>query len=264
MKIVLANQFKNEQRRLKEWLLYNKALGVTDFILVDDYSTDESVKIIKSIKGITVHILPSLTEKTGYSGSADTNVYAGISHLAQNIVKNYKQIHKYCLDVYGKNVYLGFFDVDEFIFYKDYGTKSLLSVIQENIKDKPVMCLGSLEVNSDMFSLSKDEWLTQQTTTAMSFESKFQGTRKDTVKSFQNLSYNNLSVFYKTSERLYGHHVHSGGVPPELCSFTPLETCAFLHYRMPIYHPEINKILCNTSYETVKQISTDAMKSENL
>lgn len=263
MKIILANQFKNEQLRLKEWLLYNKALGITDFILVDDYSTDESVNIIKNIKDITVHILPSMAEKTGYSGSVDTNVYAGISHLAQNMVMNYKQIHKYCLNTYGKEVYLGFFDVDEFIFYKEYKSKPLTSIIQENIKDNPVLCFGSLEVNSDLFDLNKSEWITQQTTTAMSFQSKFEGTRKDTVKAFQNLSYNNLNIFYKTSERLYGHHIHSGGVPSDLCSFARLEDCAFLHYRQPIYHPEINKKLCNTSYGIVKEISNKALEYIN-
>jgi hypothetical protein len=178
------------------------------------------------------------------------------------MVKNYKQIHKYCLDVYGKDTYLGFFDVDEFIFYKKYKEKSLISVIEENIKNKPVMSLGSLEVNSDFFDLNKPEWITQQTTKAISFENKCKGTRKETVKSFQNLSHN--SVFYQSPDIMYGYHIHYGGVTPDLCSFIPLEECAFLHYRMPIYHPEINKPLCTATYEIVKDISNNALIGEKL
>lgn len=262
MNIVLCNQFKNESLRLKEWLLYNKQLGINDFILIDDHSTDNSVKVIKSIKGINVHILQSQTEKLDYESSKDTDVYAGISSLAKNIIQNFKIAHNYCLQKYGTNTYLGFFDVDEFIFYKNYESVKLVNLIEKLIQDKPVLSVGSLEVDSNLFQVT-GEWVTQQTTKAVSFDNKKISTRADTVKSFQNLNYPDLSIFYKSPINLYGYHIHYGGVSPSECSFSPLEECAFLHYRKPMYHPHINAKLCVADYKQVKQISTQAKQYLN-
>jgi hypothetical protein len=241
MKIVLCNQFKN------------------DFILIDDYSKDNSIEIIKSIKDINVHILKATTPETSFENSKDTNAYAGISSLAVNIIKNFQRAHKFCLEIYGNDVYLGFFDVDEFLFYPEYPNKKIIEIIDNNFDNKPVLCVGSLEVDSDLFDLNK-EWITQQTTRGMSFKTKFEGTRRETVKSFQNLKYNDLSIFYNIPIHLYGHHIHHGGVEPKNCNFLPLETCAFLHFRKPMYDPDINRKLCNTNYELVKQISDEAIK----
>ena len=52
MNIVLANQFKNEQNRLKEWLAYYKELKICDFILVDDHSSDNSLNEISKESAI--------------------------------------------------------------------------------------------------------------------------------------------------------------------------------------------------------------------
>lgn len=260
MKIVLCNQFKNESARLKEWLLYNKFLGISDFILIDDHSTDNSIEIIHSIKNINVHILKSQTQNLGYVNSNDTNSYAGNSDLAKNIIQNFKTAHSYCLSNYGKNTYLGFFDVDEFIFYKDYENIKITKIIESLIQDKPILCLGSLEVNSDLFSLESDEWVTQQSTNAISFENKKISTRAETVKSFQNLNYHDLSIFYKPPIKMYGYHIHYGGGLPSECAYAPLESFAFLHYRKPMYNPEINKKLCVQNYDIVKNISKKAKK----
>jgi hypothetical protein len=257
MNIVLCNQFKNESLRLKEWLLYNKCLGIKDFILIDDHSNDDSVEIINSIDGINVHILKSQTEVLHYENSKDTNNYAGMSNLAKNIITNFKMAHNYCLQKYGKNIYLGFFDVDEFIFYENYYCVNLVNLIERLMGDKPVLSLGSLEVNSDLFEVT-GQWVTKQTTKAISFDNKKISSRSETVKSFQNLNYSDMSVFYKTPMNLYGHHIHYGGVNPHECAFAPLEECAFLHYRKPMYHPEINKKLCTQEYKLVKNISEKA------
>lgn len=257
MNIILCNQFKNEALRLKEWLLYNKEIGVSNFILINDHSTDDSIDIIKSIKDITVHIINAKTPQTTFNNSRDTNSYQGDLTLAANLITHYRYAHNFCLNTYGRDTYLGFFDVDEFIFYPEYPNKNLLDIIENKFNNKPVLAIGSLEVDSNLFDVNVG-YITKQTTRAMSFENKSKGTRYTTVKSFQNLQYNDLTIFYKEPAHEYGHHIHHGGVRPDDASFMPLNECAFLHYRSPIYDPHINRPLCNIDYDKVKQISIKA------
>ena len=257
MNVILCNQFKNEALRLKEWLLYNKEIGVSNFILINDHSTDDSIDIIKSIKDITVHIINAKTPQTTFNNSRDTNSYQGDLTLAANLIINYRYAHNFCLNTYGRDTYLGFFDVDEFIFYREYPNKNLLDIIENKFDNKPVLCIGSLEVDSNLFDINA-RYITKQTTRAMSFENKSKGTRSATVKSFQNLQYNDLTLFYKEPLHEYGIHIHQGGVTEIHCAYMPLNKCAFLHYRSPMYNPDINRQLCNTDYNIVKRISITA------
>lgn len=258
MKIVLANQFKNEENRLEEWLLYNKALGITDFILVNDHSTDNSVKIIQSVKGVTVHILDSeyLPDNTMYS-SIDTHKYQNGGGVAGTIAKNFRRIHDFCLKTYGKEVYLGFFDVDEFIFL-DISKTTLLELIKTNIQNYAVLGISSTEVNCNTFNID-GSWLTLQNYTATSPKNQEISTRGGTAKSFQNLNYIDPTIFYRGHcSTDVGSIVHSGGVDISNIKYCPRESCAFLHFRKPMYSPEINRILCDTNYSYVKDIAMKA------
>lgn len=259
MKIVLANQFRNESKRLKEWLIYNKQLGIKDFILINDNSTDESLSVINSIKEIKVHVLNSERSNTKYYNSTDTNKYAGDSNLAESMIFNFKKAHEFCLETYGRNTYLGFFDVDEFIFFEKYKNKNLNEILYLG-KDFPSICLDSFEVNSDLFEIN-EKWVTQQTTVGISYENKNESSRKGVVKSFQNLNYSDINVFYKSELHMYGYHIHYGGVEPQNCFYMNSKICGFLHYRKPMYHEEINKVLCTQNFYLVKQISDDAFKN---
>lgn len=264
MKIILANQFKNESKRLKEWLLYHKFLGVNDFILVNDHSTDNSKEIIKNIPDITVHLLDSkLKEHTSFKSSEDTEKYMG-GGVPQIIFENFINIHDYCLKTYGKNVYLGFFDVDEFIYfnYKEY---SFLQIIKKYLNENAVLSLDNFDVDSDRFDLNKG-WVTQQTTRSMDFLNKKTTYRANTVKSFQNLNYNNLNVFKELLETPgchIGTYIHGGGVKQNYVSYADNNELGFLHYRKPMYELHKNKHLCNKDYEMVKQISNEALKYIN-
>jgi hypothetical protein len=257
MKIVLANQFKNEEKRLEEWLLYNKALGVTDFILVNDHSTDNSLNIIKNIKGITVHVLTSEypPDNRMYS-SIDTQKYANGGWVAGTIAKNFIKIHEFCIKKYGREVFLGFFDVDEFIFF-DTNKTTLLDLVKNNIENYPVFGLSSTEVNCDTFNVD-GSWLTLQNYVATSPETQAISTRGGTAKVFQNLNYPDLTIFYKNKNDV-GGIVHCGGVEMSQVKYYPRELCAFLHFRKPMYSPEINRKLCNTNYTHVKDIALKAL-----
>jgi hypothetical protein len=255
MKIVLANQFKNEEKRLEEWLLYNKALGITDFILTNDHSTDNSVNIINSIKGITVHILNSeYPPDNRMHSSIDTNKYQA-GYVAGIIGKNFVKMHNFCKEKYGKETFLGFFDVDEFIFF-DTNKTTLLNLIQNNIENYAVLSLSSTEVDCNTFNVD-GSWLTLQNHIAVSIENQAKCTRGSTTKSFQNLNYSDLSVFNKDKNNI-GAIVHSGGVEMSQLKYCPRELCSFLHFRKPMYSPEINRKLCNTNYPYVKDIAIKA------
>jgi hypothetical protein len=258
MKIVLANQFKNEQKRLKEWLLYYKSLGVCDFIFTDDHSTDDSLSIIKSISGINVDILKSEFEPDNkFFSSVDTDRYAG-TKVAGNIGENFIKMHDFCKKAHGNEVFLGFFDVDEFIFF-DTSKTSLLNLIENNIQNCPVLCLNSTEVDCNTFDVD-GSWLTLQNHKAVSRENAHLCTRVSTTKAFQNLSFQDSSVFIKhrKTKNNTGGFVHCGGVESHQINFYPRELCAFLHFRKPMYSPEINRKLCTKHYTWVDDIAKKA------
>jgi hypothetical protein len=256
MNIVIGNQFKNEQDRLEEWLLYYRELGIKDFILVNDHSTDNSVEIIKSIKDVNVNILNSQTNPLQFYNGNNTDKYRGNLQLAYNIILNFTRIHNYCLKHYGKNTALGFFDVDEFIFTN---TPDLVTnVIKKLIHENPVLSIYSLEVNSEKFDLNS--WVTLQTTESMSIENRLKSTRAGVVKSFQNLNFVEIIDFFNDYEPYdVGIPIHWGAtkIPRD---FPDTELLAFLHYRKPIYDPIINIPLCDKEYLKVKEISLSIKK----
>jgi len=255
MKIILANQFKNEEKRIQEWILYHKSLGIKDFCLVNDYSTDKSIELIKSIHDVNVDILNSdCPELLYFKNSEMTEIYKGNVLLAHNIITNFKKIHNFCLNKYGENIIIGYFDVDEFIFSNS--NYDVIETILKNIKDWPVLSLHSLEVDSTKFTLNS--WVTLQTTKAMSEKSKFKSTRATTKKSFQNLSLRSLCNNFNYYNLEIGSYIHNGGVPEDKTYTIPINELAFLHYRNPVYDPEINIPLCDTEYPIVTKIAKKA------
>lgn len=259
MIIVLANQFKNEEARLQEWLLYHKTLGITNFVLVDDHSTDRSVEIINSIKGINVDIIKSeFSPIQCFSNSKDTNRYAGNGSLAMNIAQNYKIIHDFVVKKYGTECYLGYFDVDEFIFSKN--NEDIIKILNDNAENYPTLMLSSLEVNSFKFN-TVDGWLTLQTTNSMSEENRQKSTRSETIKSFQNLKLKDQFNFFENIQYYnIGIFIHAGAIHPSKGKYINPNNLAFLHYRHPMYSPEINANLCDVDYDVVKQTSEKAKK----
>ena len=88
MNIVIANQFKNESRRIPEWLEYYRDRGITEFVLVDDNSTDNSLEAINSVKGVNVSVLKSDSTNLPFQNSLDTERYKGDVSLAESISRN--------------------------------------------------------------------------------------------------------------------------------------------------------------------------------
>ena len=92
MKVVLANQFKNEAHRIKEWILFHREQGINDYVLMNDNSSDNFKEQIDKIKNVNITVLNSEEPTTGYKNSENTQNYAGNVTLAHGISENFKKI----------------------------------------------------------------------------------------------------------------------------------------------------------------------------
>lgn len=276
MRIVLANQFKNEAHRLREWILFHKQQGIFDFVLMNDNSTDNFKEQISDIKNVNVTILDSQEATTGYKNSENTQNYAGNITLAHSISINFKKIMEYVKKELGDDVVLGYFDVDEFLF-------SETSTINESLefyKNFCMICVFSYEVDSTKFDPYKP-WVTLQSTRSFSDENRLLGTRKHTVKTFCNLRHEDKNLFFTipVSSLYYGGNIHTGGTPgsywnpnnleiyPEFqtenrCIFSDTKKLKFLHYRKPAYNLEHNIKYFDKDYSNVERISLKAKQNE--
>jgi hypothetical protein len=211
MRIILANQFKNESLRIVEWLEYHRDQGIHDFILVDDHSTDDSVEKIKSVTGIRATVLPSELPPLEFMNSQDTEAYRGNERLAKVIVLNFNKVFQYVKAHYDHNTALGFIDFDEFLF-SDASQQSVASLIAENIQPYAVMSVSSFEVDSRKFHVTSGPVL-QQTTRSMSVKSRALSTRNFVVKSFINFASPNLKYAYSSNQNEFWSQVHLSGMP---------------------------------------------------
>lgn len=211
MRIILANQFKNESLRIVEWLEYHRDQGIYDFILVDDHSTDDSVQKIQSVKGISAKILSSELPPLEFLNSQDTEAYRGNERLAKVIVLNFNKVFQYVRQHYDQDTVLGFIDFDEFLF-SDATHQSVANLIAENIKPYVVMSVSSFEVDSRKFNVA-DGPVLSQTTRSMSVKSRALSTRNFVVKSFINFSSPNLRYAYSSDQNEFWSQVHLSGMP---------------------------------------------------
>lgn len=211
MRIILANQFKNESLRIVEWLEYHRGQGIHDFILVDDHSSDDSVEKIKSVTGIRTKILPSELPSLEFLNSQDTEAYRGNERLAKVIVLNFNKVFQYVRQYYDRNTVLGFIDFDEFLF-SDASQKSVATLLAENIQSYAVMSVSSFEVDSRKFHVTNGPVLTQ-TTRSMSVKSRALSSRNFVVKSFINFSSPNLKYAYSSDQNEFWSQVHLSGMP---------------------------------------------------
>jgi hypothetical protein len=269
MNIVIANQFKNESKRIPEWLEYYRDRGITEFVLVDDNSTDNSLEAINSVRGVNVSVLKSDSSNLSYQNSIDTERYRGDTSLAHSMSLNFRKVHKYVLDKYETNTILGFFDVDEYIVGE---TSDLNKIIRETISQYLMVSLCSFEIDSDTIDLDSNTPLLKQTTRSTSTLGRTKCTRRNTIKSFANLSRDDSNVIFSAPIDRYGESIHACGVPSIIFDgmldhyanqpksdtdenvtdgrllLAQPKHLKFLHYRVPSYDLKINKPLFDTNH----------------
>lgn len=270
MRIVIANQFKNESKRLRDWLEYYRDRGVTEFVLFDDHSTDGSREVIESVDGIHAVVMNSPFDALSFHNGKDTEAYKGDVSLALAISSNFRIIHNFVKKNYGPNTLLGFFDVDEYIVGYD---KDLGKIIRSVASDWLMTSLCSFEIDSDYIDLNSDVPMIKQTTRTTSTINRTRCTRSTTVKSFINLGREDSNLAFSAPIDAVGESIHCCGIPSWHLYFNeknqsvrghyknqpqtddegysvdgrlllaPPNVLKFLHYRKPAYDLETNKPL---------------------
>ena len=84
--MIIITQFKNEEKRLKEWIEHHYWLGFNQFILYDDNSTDNSIDVIKNLQknGINIELYSVYSKSSMLMDRIIESANRGLS-----IAKNY-------------------------------------------------------------------------------------------------------------------------------------------------------------------------------
>ena len=123
---------KNQHADMKEWLTYHEMMGVSQFYVFDDQSTplmNDSLQGYIDNRLVTYHVVDATMR---YNGP-------------------YRQLSVYdrCLTDYGsKHVFMGFIDVDEFLFLRDPNVQSIPELLHD------YEAYGGLGVNWVLFGTS--------------------------------------------------------------------------------------------------------------
>jgi hypothetical protein len=117
--MIIITQFKNEELRLKDWIEHHYWLGFNQFLLFNDNSTDNSVKIIKSLQANNINILLySCNNISGYIERQLDSVNRGLQISAS----------------YEKEIPILITDVDEYLVSgkgKNYN-KNIIDIVSKN------------------------------------------------------------------------------------------------------------------------------------
>jgi len=128
--IHIVTQLRNESKRIEEWIKYHNRLGVSNFIIYDDNSIDNSKEIINKISNnYSIKLFDS--NKIGrYVNSDNPNEY-GIIDAVRRVVDSYNKGLLYIKQHYNENDWIAFIEVDEFLVpqKKDYGLLDIISNI---------------------------------------------------------------------------------------------------------------------------------------
>lgn len=112
--ISIAAIFKNEQPYILEWLAYHMALGIKDFYIADNGSSDGGSELLHNLDMI--------------------NVITRIEHPTVDNVPPQLDAYSKIMSLVDKNKWVAFIDADEFIFTNDFesGLDKLLPILNDD------------------------------------------------------------------------------------------------------------------------------------
>lgn len=117
--ICFASVIKNEADYLPEWIAFHALLGVSHFYLYDNGSTDD---------------LNAAIEASGFANCVTVLPWGTLHDRTQFVA------HNHAIATFGKDFrWMGFFDVDEFVFPVDANINLVAALSQ--FKDQPVVGL---------------------------------------------------------------------------------------------------------------------------
>lgn len=150
MILAIATMTKNQGGRLKEWINYHVKLGFNKFIIYLDNCTDNSYEILSNITEVDIII-----HKT-----SDLDV----SHQDSDWISRSHRMYNHTLRNYSHCDWIGFIEVDEFIFpqKEDVNVVEFLSNINSDClyinswdfkgpfdEEQPILCQSNLVWSDD-------------------------------------------------------------------------------------------------------------------
>lgn len=117
----ICTQYRNEENKLKPWILYHVEQGFNTFILYDDHSSDDSILTLKDIiQSYKINVIINQTDvkEKMYSNSLQTEEYQTDiplnKRIARSFLNGFDTFNKLNTSVEGKNKsFCAFVDVDE-------------------------------------------------------------------------------------------------------------------------------------------------------
>ena len=114
MRVAIAAIAKNEALYLREWLAYHVLLGISDFIIYDNESTDDTSVILREAQNCKII---TRTWDTVEGSSPQISAY-------NDIVKKYSSFYDFCF----------FIDIDEFLLpTADLNITTILSQLSSEV-----------------------------------------------------------------------------------------------------------------------------------
>jgi len=243
----ICTQYRNEANKLKPWILYHKEQGFNTFILYDDNSSDESIKICNNIAvnhnvNIILNQSDSKTETT-YSSSLQTEEYQKDVSLNKRIARSFLngfEIFKN-LSLNSNNSFCAFIDVDECLTTDS--TNNIVDVINNlfDIQKTNHLYAQSFDVDTSDLTTDIGVFLKEQTTyrwSSFEKETFMEGKFKYRGKSIVTNSYD---FPFKTDIHCWSI-VHCAGaignnfetaIPPNSNKNCNIEDLRIHHYRVP-------------------------------
>jgi hypothetical protein len=248
MKYVIITQLKNQEERIKEWILYHHLQGFDTFIIFDDHSEDGTVNKINEVKEkYNINIIVKYTDKIGgsydKSNCINSDSYRHDSSLGDRILRSY---------TFGNNIVkennpeaiCSFIDIDEFIVTSE--NKKVVEIFDDYFYEKDFAQLIMLSLDARHDYELKENFISNNETYIWDYDFAknhpiFSTRGKSTIKS-KYLTGNAVFVHCMLEPNHHPHEFNNKTIRPYY------DEIRIIHYRIPnlTNSDEVPLILDNT------------------
>jgi hypothetical protein len=236
MKNCIITQAKDQADRLTDWILYHYEQGFDTFLYFDDYSEDNSIEILNSLKEkYGINIIINYSDKVGDTINKDymnnANFYGGNISVNYRIIRSYNQGFK-IINSINPDAICAVIDVDEFLVSNN--DEKIVDIIDSVIHENSHLYIHSFDVN-DNFIL--ENWYTTQEVTKYRWDFE---SRKNTH--FINRGKSVCKANYITEIPQGPNYVHILKDVTNNVSVDNFELLRIHHFRKPILDTTITMI----------------------
>ncbi len=170
IKNCIITQAKDQGNRLENWVLYHLEQGFDTFIYFDDFSEDDSIGIMESLRdryGINIIIKYSdgVGNRMSREAMQNSESYGGDTSINYRIIRSFNSGLNIAKKV-NPNSICAFIDVDEFLV-SNTDDKAADIIAEHMSKNKDLIYIHSFDVE-DRYSI--DNWYTSNPETRMRWD----------------------------------------------------------------------------------------------